>query len=63
MSVPFFTGLYEKWNEPYIDLPEVISESPIVLVIPTDKNPLIYDESDWYIVATKARLKDCLQRR
>jgi hypothetical protein len=31
LSVPFITGLYDKWSEPYVEMPEVVSESPIII--------------------------------
>lgn len=33
VSVSFFNFEYEKWNEPYVELPQVISESPIVIKV------------------------------
>jgi hypothetical protein len=28
-SVPFFNGLYAKWNEIPVELPQLVSETPI----------------------------------
>lgn len=33
VSVYFFKFEYEKWSEPYIELPQVVSESPIVVEV------------------------------
>ncbi len=31
VSVPFLNGSYEKWSEPFVDLPQVISDTPITI--------------------------------
>lgn len=33
VSVSFFRFEYEKWNEPYVNLPQVVSESPIIVKV------------------------------
>lgn len=33
VSVSFFRFEYEKWNEPYVNLPQVVSELPIVVKV------------------------------
>ncbi|HEY0429718.1 MAG TPA: hypothetical protein VGC76_18190 [Pyrinomonadaceae bacterium] len=39
LCVPFANGLYEKWSEPYVEVPQAVSESPIVVIAPTEQNP------------------------
>jgi len=38
-SVPFFNELYEKWTEIPVNLPQVESESPIIVILPTERKP------------------------
>lgn len=38
--VPFSNAVYEKWSEIPVDLPEVESEVPVVVIIPTERNPM-----------------------
>ncbi len=43
VSVSFFKFAYEKWKEPHIELPQVTSESPIIVYICEEPNiPQIY---------------------
>ncbi len=42
--VPFSNALYEKWIEIPVDLPVVESESPVVVIIPTERKPFNIDE-------------------
>jgi hypothetical protein len=39
VSVPFFNGLYEKWSEPFVDLPQVVSDTPIIVDVETERKP------------------------
>jgi hypothetical protein len=39
VSVPFFNGLYKKWSEPSVDFPQVVSDTPIIVILPNDKKP------------------------
>ncbi|HRH43893.1 MAG TPA: hypothetical protein PKY82_19840 [Pyrinomonadaceae bacterium] len=38
VSVSFFKFEYEKWKEPYIELPQIVSESPIIVKICEEPN-------------------------
>lgn len=35
ISVSFVSALYDKWGEPYIELPQVKSDTPIIVVYET----------------------------
>ena len=37
---PFSNALYEKWSEIPIDLPVIESDSPIVVMVPTERRPI-----------------------
>src|SRR5687767_2508222 len=41
--VPFSNLLFEKWSEIPVDLPEVESDSPIIVMVPNERRPF----SDW----------------
>jgi hypothetical protein len=36
VSVPFFNPLYDKWREPSVDVPKVLSDSKIVVDLETE---------------------------
>ncbi len=38
-SVPFLSIFYDKWTEIPVNLPKVESESPIVVILPTEQKP------------------------
>lgn len=42
-TVFFSSGLYEKYGEIPVDLPEVESDSPIVVMVPTGRRPFNMD--------------------
>jgi hypothetical protein len=41
LSVPFLAPFYDKWSEPWVDLPKTESESPLIGILSTKKIPLI----------------------
>lgn len=40
LSVPFLTPVYDKWCEPWVDVPQVESESPITVIVSTKSHPI-----------------------
>ena len=38
-GVPFASGLYKKWSEPDVEVPQVESDAPIVVILPTEEHP------------------------
>ncbi len=39
LSVPFLTPLYDKWSDPWVDVPQVESESPLTVILSTKEHP------------------------
>jgi hypothetical protein len=39
LSVSFLTPLYDKWSEPWVDVPQVETESPLIVILSTDEHP------------------------
>ncbi len=63
VSVPFINGQYEKWTEITVDLPQIISDTPLIVdIYPTKRLPL--QDTIWCrdMSVSKARL-DSQSRR
>ena len=39
VSVPFFNTQYHIWTEIPVDLPQVVSDAPIIVILPTERRP------------------------
>lgn len=55
VSVPFVHFEYKKWNEPLIEIPQVRSDSPIIIIFCPEPIPVTNDEN---VVANSLLIND-----
>lgn len=59
VSVPFFTPLLDKWKEPYVELPQIESTSPLFVKRCSDEETPKFYRKYGYIVVNKTKGINC----
>jgi len=60
ISVPVFTPVLDKWNEPDIELPQIESTSPLVVKRCFDEETATFYRKHGYIVVNKTTGINCI---